>query len=194
MAVNPSSTTVPAMFDDNDESVAIDNVACLVAADLSFRFKFLASPDYQEFEHWVAKKLIVRGVQWKVGLTSTLTIPDWLWRRILGEHLRTGPPPCEFETDRYFQKLLLLCKTRDAVGAKELFDLLGPMYLAMRRELREEQNRLRNAYEELVEIAESTPEFPAVEGDLLAIADGMMPKVEFPDVKAPPSIGEAFDD
>ncbi len=64
---------------------------------------------------------------------------------------RKARPP-EFETDRLYQKLTVLCETRgNKLKVEELFsELIAPMYLEMRKELLEAQQRVRLAHEELL--------------------------------------------
>jgi hypothetical protein len=168
-------------FDDKPP-VALDNVKCIARGPKAWQFKFTKSA-IGAFEAWIPSSLITPGVFWRPGLTSALTIPEWLWRKKQGEQLRKRKTPQpEFETDRFYQRITVLCETRgNNLKVENLFDdLIVPMYLAMRQELLEAQHRVRLAHEELLGLAaamaaartNSAP--PNMEDAVLAIADGLV--------------------
>ncbi len=189
-------------FDDKPP-VALDNVTCIARGPKAWKFKFTKSA-IGAFEAWIPSSLIAPGVLWRPGLTSTLTIPEWLWRRKQGEQLRKRKArPPEFETDRLYQKLTVLCETRgNKLKVEELFsELIAPMYLEMRKELLEAQQRVRLAHEELLGLAAEmaaarTNSAPLdMEDAVLAIADGLVQPLPPPPeyIPAKPQFHECAD-
>jgi hypothetical protein len=165
-------------FDDKPP-VAIDNVKCLRKGPQAWKFRFKTAVG--EFEAWIPIKLIVPGVFWRPGVVGTLTIPRWLWLRKQGEQLSKAAPPPEFAADGYFQKLKILCETRDKLDAGTIFDeVIAPMYMAMREELHEAQQHVRIVHEDLLDLGTAMRECrvnsrpPIMEDAVMALADGLV--------------------
>lgn len=146
--------------------------------------------------------LIVPGVQWQQGLTSTLTIPAWKWRQVQGQEVRKrkAPKP-EFEADRLYQRLSIMCGRDKLDGAKVFDDLITPMYLAMRQDLHEAQEKVRIAHDQILGLAAAMTECrvnsapPIIEDAVLAIADGFVQPLPPPPeyIPAKPKFHECAD-
>lgn len=137
---------------DRDETpVTISDIHCVAEGRKAVRCEFLGG----EFDDakWVPKSLIGPGIDWRRGVRGSLVIAGWFWRRWQSEGLHKAAPKSEFEVDRYFARVKILCETRDKLDAGELFDqLLGPMYLAMRDEIHAMQLRIDDARDQLFEL------------------------------------------
>jgi hypothetical protein len=129
------------------------------------------------------KRSSVPALTGTLARAGGLTIPLWLWRRYQGEELRKPAPKSEYEVDRYFARIKVLCETRDKLDAAWLFDqLLGPMYLTMRAELQAAQSRVWDARDRLLELANRAPE--SVDAELEEIARLLMDQAPLESEKA----------
>lgn len=141
-------------MEEDQEYVTVPSVGCIRLAPKAILCEFAATVGRK----WVAKSLILPGIDWRPGVRAGLTIPLWVWRRIQGENLGKPAPQSEYEVDRYFTRVKILCETRDKLDPSWFFDqLLGPMYLAMRQELHGMEVRIWTARDQLFELGNHTP-------------------------------------